>query len=170
MFVVRCCILVIFSTSSGGSFVSSTTHKLLVCRGAKDPIFPPPPTSFQMNVLWGHGAMTRHLTSNWRCPLQLKGRWWTWVESKASFGDSHSHSKYLEEQFWSYQNRWAQTLTVLLPFSTPLPSSPLNLLLISLPFPLPLLLNLLLISLPFPLPLLLNLLLISLPFPLPLLP
>ena len=47
-------------------------------------------------------------------PIAVEKQVVNWVESKASFGDSHSHSKYLEEQFWSYQNRWTQTLTALL--------------------------------------------------------
>jgi len=38
-------------------------------------------------------------------PIAVERQVVGWVESKASFGDSHSHSKYLEEQFWSYQNR-----------------------------------------------------------------
>ena len=38
-------------------------------------------------------------------PMAVDGHVVNWVESKASFGDENSHGKYLEEQFWSYQNR-----------------------------------------------------------------
>ena len=40
-------------------------------------------------------------------PIAVNGQIVNWIESKASFGDELSHSKYLEEQFWSYQNRFA---------------------------------------------------------------
>ena len=39
-------------------------------------------------------------------PIAVDGYVINWVESKASFGDEHNHSLYLEEQFWSYQNRY----------------------------------------------------------------
>ena len=38
-------------------------------------------------------------------PVAIGGHVVNWVESKASFGDENNHRKYLEEQFWSYQNR-----------------------------------------------------------------
>ncbi len=39
-------------------------------------------------------------------PLALEnGHIVNWIESKASFGDKVNHSKYLDEQFWSYTNR-----------------------------------------------------------------
>ena len=40
-------------------------------------------------------------------PIAVNGQIVTWIESKASFGDELSHSKYLEEQYWSYRNRFA---------------------------------------------------------------
>ena len=39
-------------------------------------------------------------------PIAVDGYIVNWIESKASFGDETSHNKYLEEQFWSYTNRY----------------------------------------------------------------
>lgn len=40
-------------------------------------------------------------------PIAVNGHIVNWIESKASFGDRKNHERYLEDQFWSYQNRWA---------------------------------------------------------------
>ena len=44
-------------------------------------------------------------------PLAIDGYIINWIESKASFGDDHTHFQYLEDQFWSYQNRYIRVYT-----------------------------------------------------------
>ena len=43
-------------------------------------------------------------------PIAVNGSVVNWIESKALFGDDENHTAYLNEQLWSYWNRWAQVL------------------------------------------------------------
>lgn len=45
-------------------------------------------------------------------PILVDGKVIYWIESKATFGCRLNHPKYLDEQYWSYRNRYGPGLVI----------------------------------------------------------
>ena len=45
-------------------------------------------------------------------PILLDGKAIYWIESKATFGGKFNHPRYLDDQIWSYRNRYGPGLVI----------------------------------------------------------